>query len=158
MERIWAPWRMEYIAGDDSDECFLCRSISESCDPKNLLLKRGQDCGIIMNRYPYTNGHVLVFPYRHVRMMSEMGKSERLEMMDLIDESLETLRATMTPDGFNIGYNLGKTAGAGLEDHIHAHIVPRWNGDTNFMPVLGDVRVIPQSLTALYEQLKPLFV
>ncbi len=154
MKRIWAPWRIEYIQSDCADkECFLCKSLSESDDRKNLLLKRSDCCGVIMNRYPYNNGHLLVFPYRHVGCVSELNPEERLRMMDIISETVEILRDKMRPEGFNIGYNLGKTAGAGLEDHIHAHIVPRWNGDTNFMPVLGDLRIIPQSLEDLYDQI-----
>lgn len=158
MKRIWAPWRIEYIQSDRlDDECFLCKSLSENDDRKNLLLKRSDCCGVIMNRYPYNNGHLLVFPQRHVGCISELDGAERAGIMELISASVEIIREKMNPDGFNIGYNIGKAAGAGLEDHLHAHIVPRWNGDTNFMPVLAGTRVIPQSLEDLYDQIAPEF-
>jgi ATP adenylyltransferase len=153
MNRIWAPWRLEYVRSGDDDGCFLCRAVAEDGDRENLLLLRGLKCGVIMNRYPYNNGHLLVFPYRHVAEIADLERDERLEMMDLIDQSIEKLKAVASPDGFNVGFNLGKVAGAGLEEHLHAHIVPRWNGDTNFMPVLGDTKVIPQSLMDLYDEL-----
>jgi len=153
MNRIWAPWRLEYVRSCDDEGCFLCRAVGEDRDRENLLLLRGGTCGVIMNRYPYNNGHLLIFPYRHVAGIADLERNERLEMMDLIDQSIEKLKAVASPDGFNVGFNLGKVAGAGLEEHLHAHIVPRWNGDTNFMPVLGDTKVIPQSLMDLYDEL-----
>jgi len=157
MDRLWAPWRLEYILSDKTGGCFLCRSVSAAEDRNALLLKRGSRCGVMMNRYPYNNGHLLIFPYRHVAGIGDLTADERLETMDLLDESVAALTATMHPDGFNIGINLGLAAGAGLEEHVHTHVVPRWNADTNFMPVMADVKVIPQSLLELYNQLFPVF-
>lgn len=153
MDRIWAPWRLEYIRSEEDAQCFLCRTVDEDEDRENLLLKRGEACGVIMNRYPYNNGHLLVFPYRHVAELSDLNSDERLEIMNLVDQFIVCLKKSVKPDGFNVGFNLGKVAGAGLESHLHAHIVPRWNGDTNFMPVIGGTKVIPQALTDLYDEL-----
>lgn len=158
MDQLWAPWRLEYILSDKTGDCFLCHSVSTTdSDRENLLLKRGSRCGVIMNRYPYNNGHLLIFPYRHVAGIGDLSAAEKAEVMDLLDESVSVLTAEMHPDGFNVGINLGLAAGAGLEEHVHMHIVPRWNGDTNFMPVMADVKSIPQALTALYDQLFPVF-
>lgn len=157
MERMWAPWRMEYIKTVDEGGCFLCGIQEEECDRENLLLKRGDHCGIVMNRYPYTNGHLMVFPYSHAGELEGLTSAERAEMMDLAAECVSALRETVSPDGFNVGINLGRVAGAGLEEHVHTHIVPRWSGDTNFMPVFAEVKVIPQGLIELYDLLKPCF-
>ncbi len=157
MDQLWAPWRLEYILSDKTDGCFLCHSVSAADDSETLLVKRGSRCGVIMNRYPYNNGHLLIFPYRHVAGIGDLSTEERAETMDLLAESVSALTAIMHPDGFNTGINLGIAAGAGLEEHVHMHIVPRWNGDTNFMPVMADLKVIPQSLTELYDQLFPVF-
>jgi ATP adenylyltransferase len=126
-------------------------------DRDNLLLKRGKTCAVVMNRYPYTSGHLMVTPYRHLEHLADLTPEERLEMMDLTIEAVEILKAELKPDGLNLGYNLGAAAGAGLKDHIHQHIVPRWTGDTNFMPVLSGVRVMPQALMEQYDVLLPLF-
>lgn len=155
MKRLWAPWRMEYILADKRDECFLCHAATDENDRQNLLLKRGSDGAIVLNRFPYSNGHLMVFPYRHLADLHGLSSDEKLELMDLLDLSVEVLRQTINPDGFNIGVNLGEAAGAGLADHLHIHVVPRWNGDTNFMPVLDDTRVIPQSLLDMWDQLHP---
>jgi len=157
MKKIWAPWRLEYIKSEKEEGCFLCRACAEREDRRNLLLRRGRTCALIMNRYPYNNGHLMAFPYRHQASIAEIGSEERLELMDLVDESIKVLSKTLNPDGFNVGFNLGQVAGAGLETHLHAHIVPRWSGDTNFMPVLGEVKVIPQALLDLYDLLAPEF-
>ena len=157
MDQLWAPWRLKYILSDKSDGCFLCHSVSSAEDRDNLLLKRGSQCGVIMNRYPYNNGHLLIFPYRHVAEISDLTADERAETMDLLDTSIAVLKAAIRPQGFNIGINLGLVAGAGLEEHVHMHVVPRWSGDTNFMPVMADVKVIPQFLVELYDQLLPAF-
>ena len=154
---IWAPWRIEYILGEKDDGCFLCRMFAEDSDRENLLLYRGKTCAVVMNRYPYTSGHLMVTPYRHLEHLKEMTTEERLEMTDLTIEAVEILKAELKPDGLNLGYNLGGAAGAGLKDHIHQHIVPRWVGDTNFMPVLSDTRVMPQALMEQYDVLYPLF-
>lgn len=157
MENLWAPWRLEYVLGDMDGECFLCRILAcESKDDRaNLVLKRGRKCAVVLNRYPYNNGHLMVCPRRHIGEMGLMDADERLETMDLVAECIEALKAAIRPDGFNVGMNLGRVAGAGLEAHIHTHIVPRWNGDTNFMPVLADIKVVPQYLEALWDQLYP---
>jgi len=154
---IWAPWRIEYILSDKEGGCFLCGMFEGATDRENLLLKRGKTCAIVMNRYPYTSGHLMVAPYRHLEHLKDMTPEERLEMTDLSIEAVEILKTALKPDGLNLGYNLGAAAGAGLKDHIHQHIVPRWTGDTNFMPVLADARVMPQALAEQYDVLYPLF-
>ena len=154
---IWAPWRIEYILSDKRGECFLCKMFSENTDRENLLLKRGKTCAVVMNRYPYTGGHLMVTPYRHLEHLKSLTLEERLEMMDLTIDAVEILKTELKPDGLNLGYNLGGAAGAGLKDHIHQHIVPRWIGDTNFMPVLSDTRVMQQALLEQYDVLFPLF-
>jgi len=156
-ETLWAPWRMEYILDDAQDGCFLCRVLAEDKDRENLLLKRGRLCAVVLNRYPYNNGHLLIFPNRHVAQVADLAQDERLEWLDLLVEVQDVIREHMRPDGFNIGINLGRVAGAGLEDHLHLHVVPRWNGDTNFMPVMADIKVIPQALPTLRDELHPLF-
>jgi ATP adenylyltransferase len=154
---IWAPWRIEYILGDKEEGCFLCRILSEDTDRENLLLKRGKTCFVVMNRYPYTSGHLMVFPYRHIEELKDLTAEERIEMSDLMIECVDVLKSELKPDGINIGYNLGEAAGAGLKEHLHQHIVPRWVGDTNFMPVMNDTRVMPQALMEQYDVLFPLF-
>jgi ATP adenylyltransferase len=155
MEQLWAPWRMEYILQDKPDGCFLCDIPADVADRETLLLKRGHHGAIVMNRYPYNNGHLMVFPFRHVSTLGDLSPDERLEIMDLLDQAVAALTQVAAPQGFNVGINLGKVAGAGLEEHLHVHVVPRWEGDTNFMPVTTDVRVIPQALTDLWDQLYP---
>ncbi len=157
MKKIWAPWRLEYVKSTNDGGCFLCGITESDEDRENLLLKRGHACGVVMNRYPYNNGHLMVYPYRHKGELSELTEGERLELMNLTGECVTALRTAIAPDGFNVGINLGRVAGAGLEQHIHIHIVPRWNGDTNFMPVFAEVKVIPQALLDLYDQLRPIF-
>jgi ATP adenylyltransferase len=131
--------------------------VRQSDDRANLLLARGRTCGIVLNRYPYNNGHLMVFPFRHVSDLAVLKPGERRELMDLVCQSVETLRAALSAEGFNAGVNLGKAAGAGLAEHVHVHVVPRWNGDTNFMPAVGETKVIPQSLLDLWDRLRPLF-
>lgn len=158
MKQFWAPWRMEYILGDKPDGCFLCDIIADDKDRANLLLKRGVTCAVVMNRYPYNGGHLMVLPFRHIAELGDLTSEERLELMDLVDESINVLKKVIYPGGFNVGANLGKVAGAGLEEHLHMHIVPRWEGDANFMPVLSDIRVVPLALLDLWDKLKPEFV
>ena len=150
---LWAPWRIEYIRGEKAGGCFLCRDFAETADRENLVLYRGKTCAVIMNRFPYSSGHLLVTPFRHIATPDELTNDEALELHQLCVKSLEVLRATMKPEGFNIGFNLGEAAGAGLRDHLHQHIVPRWQGDTNFVPVLGGPRVVPEALLATYDLL-----
>ncbi|MBI3752527.1 MAG: HIT domain-containing protein [Deltaproteobacteria bacterium] len=156
MKRLWAPWRTEYIHGPKSRECIFCREYGKG-DKKDLILHRGNFASVMMNKFPYNNGHLLVYPWKHTGLMEEMGADETLEVFRFIKESVSILKKEMNPGGFNIGMNLGKAAGAGIDEHIHFHVVPRWNGDTNFMPVIGEVRVMPEHLQATYEKLYPHF-
>lgn len=155
MKEIWAPWRIEYIVRAKQGGCFLCKSIRSRRDRQNLVLKRGRTCVIVMNRYPYNGGHVMIAPRRHVAELKDMKPAEISEMMAMAIEVAAALRKTIRAEGFNMGINIGEVAGAGLKDHIHLHIVPRWAGDTNFMPVLADTRVIPQALAELWDRLHP---
>ncbi|MGC8969059.1 MAG: HIT family protein [Conexivisphaera sp.] len=154
MRRLWAPWRMEYISRSTGrGGCVLCEAL-EGPEDEKLVLHRGRSAFVIMNRFPYNNGHLMVVPVRHVRMPGELTAEEALEIHRLISASIEALRRTMNPDAFNVGANLGRHAGAGME-HLHYHVVPRWAGDTNFMPVLADVKVLPEHLRSTYTRLKP---
>ena len=150
---LWAPWRIEYIRGEKENECFLCRMLAETMDRENLILFRGTTCSVLMNRFPYTSGHIMVCPNRHIAEFVDLTKEEDLEMSRLTRMAIDALRAVMQPEGFNIGTNLGAAAGAGLKDHLHRHIVPRWVGDTNFMAVIGDTHVVPEALSATYDLL-----
>lgn len=155
MERLWAPWRLEYIENADRlDGCFLCTFPAEQRDEERLILARSQGAFLILNAYPYANGHLMVAPFRHTGDLGSLTTDEVLDLWTLVTRGIEALRKAYNPHGFNIGVNLGRVAGAGLEDHVHVHIVPRWNGDTNFMPVLADVRIMPASLQATYRRLK----
>lgn len=154
MERIFAPWRIRYIESPKYEGCIFCDFPKENKDEERLILYRGKSCFVIMNNYPYNPGHLMIAPYRHVASVEELNEEEALEMMKLSQKMVEVIKKAMNPDGFNLGINLGKVAGAGIEDHIHLHIVPRWNGDTNFMPVLADVKVIPEAIEDSYKKLK----
>ncbi len=157
-DRLWTPWRMEYILDDSkSSECVFCDKPKEDDDRGNLILHRGEKTFVIMNRYPYNNGHLLITPYSHVRAISDLSAGEICEMTMEMQRSIGILKKVMNPDGFNIGMNLGKAAGSGIDDHIHLHVVPRWNGDTNFMPVFSDVRVMPEHLDDTYMKLLELY-
>ena len=157
MDQLWAPWRLAYVATpprpDHDSGCFICRGVSEPDDRANLLLLRTSRSTVVLNRFPYNNGHLLVAPLAHKGQLSELGDDELLDLQLVLRRMIGIMTEAMRPDGYNVGLNLGKVAGAGLPGHFHWHIVPRWNGDTNFMPVLTDVKVIPQSLDALYELL-----
>jgi len=156
MERLWAPWRLQYVqvsSEDKTDKCLFCSKFSETDDAKNYVIHRREHCFCLLNIYPYNNGHCMIAPVKHVADISDLLPHERAEMMELLVETQELLKQRLDPHGFNIGINAGTVAGAGIADHVHMHIVPRWNGDTNFMPVLSDTRVIPQSLDALYDLL-----
>jgi ATP adenylyltransferase len=165
-EQLWAPWRLSYIvttkeeqrgagAGENaSDGCFLCRyAAAPRADRDNLVIARGEQTLTVLNRYPYNNGHLLVAPLAHKANLEDLNDAELLEGMQELQKMAVLIRRKLSADGFNIGVNIGKVAGAGLPGHLHWHLVPRWNGDTNFMPVLTDVNVIPQSLDALFELL-----
>ena len=155
MKRLWAPWRMEYISSEkrpDKGRCFLC--LEPDGDDKALVLVRKPAAFAIMNRYPYSNGHVMVVPNRHVGSIEDLTDEELLEMMRLVRTISTVLRQEMNIEGLNVGINMGKAAGAGLEEHIHIHVVPRWFGDTNFMPVVGETKVISEHLYETYRKLK----
>lgn len=157
MEFLWAPWRMEYILSEKSTGCLFCVKLAENTDGQNYILLRADHSFVMMNYYPYNNGHLMIVPYRHVANLSALNAAEQAELMALVCRCQGVLVKAMRPEGFNIGMNLGKIAGAGVEQHLHFHIVPRWNGDTNFMPITGHTKVIPQALNESYAFLKPLF-
>jgi ATP adenylyltransferase len=153
VRQVWAPWRMAYIQRSERKVgCVLCAK-QASDDAANYVLYRGERAYIILNLYPYNNGHLMVVPYEHMASLEDLDAPTLTELMLLTKRSLAALREAMAPDGFNVGVNLGRAAGAGIHDHVHVHIVPRWEGDTNFMPVLGETRVIPQMLGDTYTQL-----
>ena len=154
MERLWAPWRMEYLTQSKPDRCIFCQ---RGDDREWLILWRTPLVLVMLNRYPYTNGHLMVAPHRHTVDLSGLTDSETLDLFRTTELCREVLTRASAPDGFNIGINLGKAAGAGIEDHLHMHIVPRWNGDNNFMSVVGDVRVLPEALLVTYDRLLPFF-
>ena len=152
---LWAPWRMEYIETvDRTPECIFCQKWKEDRDEENLILLRGKRCFIILNRFPYNNGHIMVVPVQHTAELDALSDGERLGLRILVEEAISALKAVMGPDGFNIGMNLGRTAGAGIDEHLHLHVVPRWNGDTNFMPVVGGTKVISEALQNTYQKLR----
>ena len=157
MEQIWAPWRIEYIEMEKPKGCILCDKPKENNDPLNYILYRGDKNFIIMNSYPYNPGHLMIAPYRHIANLEELSDEELYEHWQIVSRSLKVLRQVFKPGGFNIGINIGRVAGAGIEEHVHTHIVPRWQGDTNFMPVVSDVRVLPQALAETYQKLKGKF-
>ncbi len=151
---IWAPWRMGYILEPKTDGCFLCSALAAREDERNLVLERRERCFAIFNRFPYNNGHMLVAPNAHKGDLGELDDAELGELFRLTRDTQRLLAEAMNPHGFNVGLNLGACAGAGVPGHLHVHIVPRWNGDTNFMPVIGGAKVIVQSLEALYKVLR----
>lgn len=155
-DNLWAPWRIKYIQGlDESIDCFICHNLANPQDnDDNLVLWRTNRCIVLMNRYPYNNGHLLVAPVRHIAGLDEAKDDELLELTKMVRESQKVLTAAIKPQGFNIGMNFGRCAGAGLPGHLHIHIVPRWDGDTNFINVCSNTDVISQSLTELFERLK----
>lgn len=156
MKRLWAPWRMAYIRREKSKGCLFCDKPTEGTDSRNLILFQGKRAFVIMNRFPYNSGHLMIVPRRHCLNLEELEKSEVQELFELSRLSLEILKATFRPQGFNIGVNIGRAAGAG-EEHLHVHIVPRWAGDTNFMPVLGEAKVMPEYLDETYRRLRYAF-
>jgi len=153
MEQIWAPWRIEYIQTEKPEGCILCEKPEQTDDAQNYILYRGDKNFIILNSYPYNPGHLMVAPYRHVATPENLTEEERREHFEIVSRSIKVLRQVFNPGGFNIGMNLGKVAGAGIDDHFHTHVVPRWLGDTNFMPVLADTRVLPEALADTYQKL-----
>ena len=156
---LWAPWRIEFIRSEKASDCFLCNnaSVNSENSEEELIVFRGATCFIILNRYPYNSGHLLIAPYRHIGDIVELSSTELHEIMDLTVIAKQALVQTMNPDAFNAGLNLGVAAGAGIADHVHMHIVPRWNGDTNFISVIDDTRIVPEALTATAELLREAF-
>lgn len=158
MKILWAPWRMQYInSGNEKGECIFCPSDDRSQDEKRLILYIGNRSIVLLNRFPYINGHLLVAPLRHVPTLDALLVEEKLDLIAMVEKSIGVLKEVMNPGGFNVGLNLGEIAGAGVEDHIHFHVVPRWSGDTNYMTVFGEVRVIPEHIQATYQKLLPFF-
>jgi len=152
--RLWAPWRLDYIKGPKPDECIFCSKPALDDDSAAHIVERGEHCFAMLNTYPYNNGHVMISPYRHVPSIEDLDAPVLGELMALAQRMLAALRGAYAPEGFNMGINQGKIAGAGFEDHVHLHVVPRWSADTNFMPVIGDTRVLPQSLDDSYSTLR----
>ena len=157
MKTIWAPWRIKYIRQNKPQGCIMCDKPKENKDEANGILFRGKHNFVMMNNYPYNPGHLMVVPYRHIANLEELTAEEKQEFLDTITRCIGALKKAMKPAGFNVGINLGKVAGAGIADHIHTHVVPRWNGDTNFMPVMADIRVVPQAIADTYKELKDCF-
>ena len=157
MKHIWAPWRMKYIQMKKPEGCILCDKPAENKDSENLILYRAEKNFVLLNTYPYNPGHLMIAPYRHVPSLEELTDDELGDHIQVVTHSIRVLREIFSPGGFNIGTNIGKAAGAGIDDHVHTHVVPRWPGDNNFMPVLGDVRVVPEALAETYHKLKGKF-
>lgn len=154
MKILWAPWRYLYIRGNKEKECLFCRMIKEKEDSNNFIIYRGKHNFIVLNKYPYSPGHIMVVTYAHTIKFSELRNEAILELFQLIDFSIEILKEAFEPQGFNLGINVGKISGAGVEDHMHVHIVPRWIGDANFMTVIGETRVISEALEVTFTKLK----
>ena len=155
LEKLYSPWRSVYIETYDKiEECFLCKAFKENEDEKNMVVYRGRNCFVIMNLFPYNAGHLMVCPNKHTGNFLELDKDTLFELNYLTQMMIEALQNTLNPDGFNLGYNLGRVSGAGLDTHLHNHIVPRWNGDTNFMPTIAEVKVISQNLMDIYDKIK----
>lgn len=158
MDRIWAPWRMGYITADKKTEgCVFCDSEGGGSDRDRLILHRSSSSFIIMNLYPYSNGHLMVIPYRHTSTLDNLNDGDLLDLMKTLRLAQRGLEAAFSPQGFNIGMNLGHAAGAGVAEHLHFHVVPRWHGDTNYMTVTADIRVIPEAMMVTYDKLAPVF-
>jgi ATP adenylyltransferase len=158
MERLWAPWRMEYVGGGrERGGCLFCDVFAPGDDAARLVLWRGPLALVMLNRYPYASGHLMIAPRQHTADPAALGPAEGRALMRLVGECTRLLGEAMAPHGYNVGMNLGRAAGAGVEHHLHLHVVPRWEGDTNFMPVLGDVRVLPEHLSATHAKLSPRF-
>ncbi|HEY2715740.1 MAG TPA: HIT domain-containing protein [Solirubrobacterales bacterium] len=158
--RIWAPWRLVYVkdaSKDNEEECIFCAKPAQDDDEANLIVHRGERSFVILNLFPYTNGHLMVAPYAHLGRLQELGSETLAEMMALAQRGMDRLEQVYDPHGYNVGFNQGRVAGAGVEHHIHMHVVPRWGGDTNFMPVIADTKVMPQSIEQSYEALKGAF-
>ncbi|MDD2966727.1 MAG: HIT domain-containing protein [Desulfovibrionaceae bacterium] len=157
MKQLWAPWRIEYILGSKPDSCVFCIPSQTNEDEERLILHRGATCFVVMNKFPYNSGHLLVIPYRHCMQLSALSAEECLEMMQTIQRCTTILQQHFHCQGINVGLNLGEAAGAGIREHLHFHLVPRWNGDSSFLAVMDEVRTIPQHLLDMYHALQPYF-
>jgi len=155
--RLWAPWRLQYLTGDKTDECIFCTRPAMGDDERTLIVHRGDSCYVMLNAYPYTNGHVMVAPYDHVADLRALDAGAAAEFMDLTQRSLAAVEQVYSPEGFNLGVNMGAVAGAGFAEHVHQHVVPRWKGDTSFMPVVGDTLVLPEVLPDSWARLRQAF-
>lgn len=155
MDRLWAPWRIKYIETGNIEGCIFCVKPQESKekDSANFIIDRGKHAFVLLNLYPYIGGHTMIAPYKHTGSIEDLSEDEAVEMFALVKKTVEALRLTFEPDGFNVGMNIGEAAGAGFGDHVHIHVVPRWAQDTNFMPVLTDTRVISEAMDETYERL-----
>ncbi len=159
VKKLWAPWRMAYISrlGGKDEGCIFCSKPQSDKDRDNLILYRGKHAYVIMNLYPYNNGHSMVIPYKHTSDFTDLNDDEMLEIMQLVKKTINVFKKVFNPEGFNTGFNLGRAAGAGISQHIHFHVLPRWVGDTNFMPVIGETRVISEHIHDTYDKLKAAF-
>jgi len=157
MKQLFAPWRMQYVSACQSEGCVLCELPQQEPSSKSLVLYRGRSAFIVLNRYPYVSGHLMVVPYVHVASPLAVPTDAWRDTMDLVRDAVGAIERVYRPQGFNIGMNVGRPAGAGIEEHVHVHVVPRWNGDTNFVPVLSDTRVIPEALEDSFARLLPEF-
>lgn len=154
MDKLWAPWRIHYISGAKKQKgCLFCKASRKKADRRNLVVSRSKHSFSILNKFPYNNGHIMICPYRHIKDFSDFKNAEILDFFALANRMQKSLKEALNPDGFNLGINMGRAAGAGIAHHLHLHIVPRWKEDTNFMPVVFDTKVISQSLDELYEKL-----
>ncbi len=157
MNVLWAPWRMEYILSEKEKECIFCTKPKEDKDRENLILYRDERVYVIMNKYPYNNGHLMVVPYFHTSSFDGLSEKELFDLIKITRFSVDCLKRAFNPEGFNIGVNIGQAAGAGIEEHLHIHVVPRWVGDSSFMTVLAEVKVIPEHILQTYDRLYPYF-
>ncbi|MDK2921967.1 MAG: adenylyltransferase [Desulfonauticus sp.] len=157
MKTLWAPWRIEYILGPKPDSCVFCLPQHQDEDEERLILLRAKHCFVVMNKYPYMSGHIMVTPYRHVSCLTQLNSLELEEIMNYLQISTKILKEVFKPEGINIGLNIGEAAGAGIEEHLHFHLLPRWVGDHSFMAVLNETTVIPEHLKITYDKLKPFF-
>lgn len=154
MDKIWAPWRKKYIEQKIGKKCIFCEGPKKKRDRSSYIIKKSKYSFVMLNLYPYNNGHLIIAPYRHVSDLDRLEENELLDLMQLVIQSKKLIAKTLKPDGYNLGINIGKIAGAGFEKHVHIHLVPRWSGDTNFMPVISNTKVISQSLESLFKRLK----